>query len=480
MLMKRKHYIIVSSFLLLLIICIIPTLVHGYIYPNGSEDTVRNMSVIVRMCEGTLPLFEFRFIGYAIIGFPLYYLAKFINVEFYMVFTWFHALLPLMVGSVLYFVISKLVNWRVALFSLVIPVLVSGASMYYIYQGILLNLINVMILYPLLFYFIIKWLIESRLYQLVLVVIFTLLVGTFHTSGLYAPAVLCLSLIVYIIFSKITNRKINKNKVIVCLIIIVIGILCTLAIPYNRFQFMQVLNGIISGNSDLVAEKSQVLQEAYQSLVPTSYYISVFITIPIVILFIVSMWNIKKLKADSKCMLLLCFLFSWAVIVLVVAYLKLSTVPFRQQTDFAIILSMLITVLIGKLACNNRKMLLLTLLIIVMGLYPHFIPAWFQYNSAIKSADKQAIEYVNSLCVETYNCSSQVSYLIYDAYLKAKYDYSEDYADILIMRNEPMTQGNDINSIYYDGHGVSSSDGYSLDKIFSDGEVEVKVYNKTD
>jgi lysylphosphatidylglycerol synthetase-like protein (DUF2156 family) len=157
------------------------------------------------------------------------------------------------------------------------------------------------------------------------------------------------------------------------------------------------------------------------------------------------------------------------------AYSGLSTIPLRQQTDFAIVFALIVTILIGVLAVENKKILIVALVIICVGLYPQFVPTWFENNSAIKSVDKQTIEYINESGYKNYDCSPTLSWAIYDQYCDAKY---KNNSDILIIRSEPMTQGSDEKNPYYDKHGTYKTDSYTLVKSINDGTVENLIYER--
>ena len=102
------------------------------------------------------------------------------------------------------------------------------------------------------------------------------------------------------------------------------------------------------------------------------------------------------------------------------------------------------------------------------------LPNWFGYRSVVKNPDMQAIAYVNSLSCTTYNCSTEIAPIIYNQFTKAQYhEYSEE---VLIARNMVMTPGSDKNSRAYFGFGTDTTDGFTLDRVFSEGELEVRVY----
>lgn len=472
--MKQK-IIIGASFAVLVLVTILPALIYGYVYPNMSDDTANHLSVILRMVNGTLPDFEFRYLGYAIIGYPLYWISEITNISMVSLFNWFHILIPIVIGGVLYFVFSRLINWVAGLFALIIPVYISSASVYYMYFGIIFNLISVTILYPLLFYFTVKWIVEHRVWQLIGVIIFTFLVSTFHVNGIYLPVVAVFVMVVYLIYAKIMKRKICRRKVFLGLIIMCIGIIFIIAIPYTRQQIIDVINGML-GNTILQNSRAIELNAVYKSIVPIDYFVSNFLSFFVVGLFVIAMIKFHTIKENfsSQSKLFLFIVCCWGIVLLIIAYGKFSTIPFRQQIDFAIVFSILTTILLG-VASFKGKQLVLVITVILVGLYPQFIPTWFHNNSAVKEVDKQTIEYLNTLDIESYDCSPTVSYVVYNLFTNAKYGNN---ADILIVRNEPMTQGSDVKNVYYDGHGRTNIDGYVLDKIFEDGVVRICVYRR--
>jgi len=105
-----------------------------------------------------------------------------------------------------------------------------------------------------------------------------------------------------------------------------------------------------------------------------------------------------------------------AVLPLTVAsFIPVSVDPFRQALDLASVLALLVACLIGlfEWKIKNWGMVLVLILVIGFGLY-HNIPTWFSYNSAISKADKEAIQYMNTLDITQYNCSPNVAYWIYE------------------------------------------------------------------
>lgn len=478
--MAKRRLITAGCFLALILVSVIPAVVHGYIYPNPSEDTANNMTFILQLCNGTLDSEGFRYWGYAILGYPLYYLSKLIGVEFTLVFTWFHVLLPVFIGATLYFVFSRLIGWIAGLLSMVIPVFVSGATVYYIYQGILFNLINVSILYPLLFYFVIKWIAGRRVYTLLISIVLAFIISTFHSSGMYLPVVGLALVAFYIGYSLVKKKKFDKRFLILGGVLVALGVIGVLLLPYSMEQIQSVLRSVLGQpalNSAEQTSRDIQLGKIFSELVPLDYFVKTFLSVFIFGMFGMALISFKRINENltTQSKLLILFFSCLALVLMLSAYTKLTSLPFRQQTDFAIVFALLTTSLVGVSVLRKGKILLIYGALILIGLFPQFIPTWFQDNSAIKQADKQAIEYLNELGCETYDCSPTISQRIYDNYTKA---YYMSGSAVLVIRNVPIVQGCDPDSPYWDEHGTESTEGYQLDKTFDDGEVIISVFRR--
>ena len=120
-------------------------------------------------------------------------------------------------------------------------------------------------------------------------------------------------------------------------------------------------------------------------------------------------------------------------------------------------------------------------LIILVGLLIVVVPSlqtWFGYNSALSRADTEAVEWLNSLENSTYGVSSEVAPWIYGRYLEKEYE-EEGGTDFYIWRSKPMTPRCDPNNVYYNrGNVTVEYDRMELLKVFTDGEVEVRVYGE--
>lgn len=466
------QYIVFLSFTLIIIL---PALIYHYVYPNLSDDTANHLISIERMISGDKNIIVMRYMAYVYIGYPMYYLSQLFHISMISIFNWVNILTPLMVGFTLYYVFNELIGRLAGYIAMIVPLFVSGTMLYYQYFGIVFDLINIGVLYPLLILFSIRWLQQRRIYQLVLTLIFSLLTVTFHTNGIYLIFITLLSAFIYVIYRLIKKQRKNiLSPIIIGFSVFSVSFIgLWLFMPYSLQQFKYLFFDMTP--SELIGSR---INGVYQALLPFHYYISMFVGLGIILISIVAIYLIRsnRIKINDSIKILLYVFSCWVILMLVVAYGHLSTIPLRQQLDAAIVLSFICITLIGVVLTYNKKYLPFVLALVIIGSYPQFIPQWFMDNSAVKTADKQAMNYLNTLDNKYYNCSIEVAPWIYDSFVKEQ--YSSSYMDLIIIRNIGMTQSCDVKSVFYDGHGVEINDNYELLQKFNDGKVIVSIYGR--
>jgi hypothetical protein len=450
---------------------------HGYIYPNLGDDSVTHFNAMMRLGLSSPFDKDLSYYGYVYLGYPLQIISQLFNIKPIVVFLWMNVSILFTVGLTLYFVMSKLVNKEAGLLSLIIPTFVSGASLWYVYTGVMFNLINVGIMYPLVIYYFIQTVNgKASIYFLLPLVFIT---STMHTSGLYLPFLTVFTLVLYAVYSIYSKRGIRWESVRTAGWVVVVNMLSIFILNPDTItalklvlykQYMRVIGqplpdiniggaaGIITGLSSYV--------------LPFTDYVMLFITPAIIILILVGLSIRTRLEKMQRYTLfiLICFAF----LLMISAVFKITNDPVRQQVDLAIVLSLIATALAGIAIRKSSKITAIMLgVVIVLGLQANIV-AWFKDNSAAKEVDKQAILYVNSLKEGTYSCSYEVNQDIYSLYLKQVYQHSG--GDVYISRSEPMTSICDPSNPNYDGHGALLNADYELLKTFSDTQIRVSVY----
>ena len=154
-----------------------------------------------------------------------------------------------------------------------------------------------------------------------------------------------------------------------------------------------------------------------------------------------------------------------------------SGYPIRAEMDTSIIVAIFAAILLGSVIIGMKdKTILIMLAIIVVACSAETLHLHFQNNSAVKTADKEAIAYLNTLDYTNYNCSSTLSYWIYDQLINEK--YSADATDLIVTRNISMTPRSNATDPTYIAHGYTLNSQDVLIKSFSSGGVTVDIYER--
>lgn len=172
-----------------------------------------------------------------------------------------------------------------------------------------------------------------------------------------------------------------------------------------------------------------------------------------------------------------------ASILTILFLVKYSPDPLRLWMDATIIFTMAVGVIIGKYIGSKISLTSIVAIILIGMLVMPNMSYWMRNNSAVKSVDKEAIEYLNKLEGNTYVVSSQVTKNIYNLYVTKQWvdDMSADY---VVVRTKPMTLGSTSDSRYFENKDRVGMENklddyeYRLLKIYDDKEVQVLIYGK--
>ena len=476
--MKRRNLIIVACFLVYIAIVILPPLIYHYVYPNNNDDTIGHLNNI--LANGLHNPFKANFIyaGYIYIGYPLLALSHFIHVSFYSVWVWFNLLIMLPVGFVLYFIGSKLVNWQTGLLMLLIPTVVAGGLMNYQDTGIIFSMIEVAMLMPLLIYLCVRYWAEKRVYQLILIVLLTIIASTFHTSGIYVPMIVMISLVAYLIYMVVKKDFGNvKKALILSATILVVSCISIVLVAPQTLSLVYKLGDVLFSKAVVTSGVIQITTTRTYSM-PIWYWLVSFVSIAVVVLVITAFYVIikERVKFNQSTKMYLYLGMCWIVPMLVMGFGRLTVDPIRSEMDSAIIVAIFGALLFGSVFMLIKdKTLLMMLAVVVVASSGQTLRLHFQDNSAVKLSDKEAINYINTLHYSNYTCSSNVAYWVYDQLVNAK--YSEN-ADLIITRSKPMTPRSDkVDSTYISHDYVITAQDVLL-KSFANNGIEVDIYEK--
>ena len=484
--MNRQKLITIGALLLFSVVIFLPPTLYGYVYPNVGDDAAGHLVVLDAIKDGSTP--RFAYIAHVVIGYPLVWISNLFDISIDPVFLWFNFTALALVGISLYFVVSRLVNKQAGWLALALTLFGAQGILFQFYFGQIFNLINMGIILPWLLYFTARYLMDKKISQLVLVIVFAGLFGSFHTSGIYLPFIAGSTVVVYVIYSRVKKQSMQLRGVVLGGSIVVFSIIVALLIdPYAMLGISRIGVVIYYIIYDLPNRMA----------VPVVNYIldivSLLILVGLIFACIFHKDILKNIRSETKNILII-LLCATGVLILV-TFTKLSFDSWRTALDLATILALIVAISIGLLMelWKNKFVRIALVLIIGLGLLQN-MPTWFGYNSAIRLADKQAIAYVNTLDYESYTCSAEVAPWIYSRFLEAEYGtivltrydkikrayvkYTEDDSNLLIARSKPMTPRSDKDNMWYNEHSVVPDESFELTRIFRDSQVEVYIYER--
>lgn len=172
---------------------------------------------------------------------------------------------------------------------------------------------------------------------------------------------------------------------------------------------------------------------------PSGYYLPIIVMGVIVCAVVWRKWLSKFQYGQG--MLMIVFLALLSSILWLSSYTKLNGVDSTRQITDALVLTALIGAsLLGMLLIKvqahkpNYPKMVLTCLVLLAAIWT--LPVWFSDTSAIKEPDKEAMAYISGLQGDSFYCSENVPYWVYEVYTNKKYN---PQSSIYISRSEPMT-----------------------------------------
>jgi hypothetical protein len=430
-----------------MLVIMLPPMIHGYIYPSSGDDSGLHLSIIKNG-----DLFNQLYYGHLIIGYPIKWFASLTGFSINSIFLWFNYLALVGAGYTLFFVMSKLVNFKSGLLSLIIPFFVSLGFWWQFDDGMVFNIISIGIILPLFAYFLIRWITQKKTHQFVLVFVLGILYSAFHSTGIYLAPTLGILLLAYVIRNK---RKSDISIVSVLVGLVVIGSI----VSYGLYTHTQVI-------------LPKAISYSFQGrLFPFIYYIEGISFVGLIILITSFYLGWRMVNLESK---LLIYGFGVLSVLLLLASLGISPSPDRQIFDLSSILAFIVCVIAGVALKYNKSFNMVVIALIVIGVSLN-TSAYIGYRNAVKPLDIKAIDYVNTLDIKSFTTSSTIAPLIYKQYIKD--EYVNGQADILITRNKAMTPVSDEKSIAYMPHGTSTN-GYTLDRAFIDSDLMIEIYRR--
>jgi hypothetical protein len=348
-----------------------------------------------------------------------------------------------------------MVNWKAGLLGLYVPFFVSLGIWWQFDYGMIFNIINTGIFIPLFIYSLIKLFIDYKKWRIIPVISLILVVSLFHTSGIYLlPSLfIILSAYLWVVYKK---QKMNWGIFYILLVCIAISIGGTYQLWHQTQNLLPSVNYESFGGE----------------LFPLGYYISGISAVSI-LLIISAVYFLYKKQIELQVKVFLYTLLI-LVVVLLVATLGISPSPDRQLFDMITIVALIACALVGSAMRVNKAYSIMAVGLVIVGLSINIV-GWFSYRNTIQLEDLEAFNYMQSLDAKTFNCSSEISPIIYSQYIKETFTGNDP--DIIIYRSKAMTPCSDRESIAYVPHFEVPIKGYQLIKELDD-KIQIKIYIK--
>jgi len=267
---------------------------------------------------------------------------------------WFDISMLLLAMATLYFVFSRLVSRWAGVMAVVLAVFCSTGIASLFFAGAIFSVINVYILLPLGLYFLIRWLEQQKIYQIVLSLIFMVATCVIHPTGIYLPLLL-------LVFSGalMLTKQYRKKGLIVFAFTVVTSCVALFAvgIPYIEHYLWNPVAPPISAG---------VFLKQYLS-----------ITTAVLLIAGVLLLRVLKAEMETKSKLAIMALLSLAVVLVPLAFTAISRDPGRQAIDLASVAALLAACLLGIAAKNKQYPVLAPALMIIafVGAIP-IIKVW--------------------------------------------------------------------------------------------------------
>ena len=517
-----KKYAVTLCLVAYICIIALPSLIHGYIYPNMGDDFATHTKYLLHF-----NLWDMNYLGYAYIGYPLNFIMDITGIPMWRIFLVFNVVVMIFVGLTFYYILSRLVDYKAGLFALPLTFLCSFGLIAQYDFGMIFNVINVAIILPFFIYFTIRWYTTRKNSYLITSLVLAFLFSNFHMDGIYLSPIVCVALFAYYVFQRYYKKQsIDYGLITLLLAYIAIGVIGQYLLT-DPIKFSNNLNNMVVANQtelviyftsmalalisfvgcfiyyklkhklnlgiiiyylatvgfNLIMTYLMIKRESVHivysgvenpqltSLTPI-YIISV-LNVYVIALLGISIYFIWKKPIEKNAKYLLFALSCVAIVWLGFIISGIGATADRTLYDLATILA-LITAIVASIAFrHNKGIVFMIALVIMFGMY-NTLPQWFRYHSTVTQADKEAIAYLNTLDYQSYTTDHEVQPSIYDMYIKPQ--YKEDSNELLITRNEPMTLNSNITTHSYIPHGIDGMDGFVLDKTFNDGKIEVSIY----
>ena len=485
-LVKDRRFLPILILTIFSLVIIFPPIYYHYIYPSIGDDSSWHLEVMDKIVEeGGITLPEGAgYYGPVVLGL----ICRVTGANTDKLFLIFNFMVLILAVVSIYFLLSKLVNREAGLISLPLVFLCSPGILTLFYCGTIFDILGMYILLPLAILFLVLWLKESKTYQLILTLFFLLLCSVLHSlTALYVFNSLAFFLVISLIYFCITkdHTRLKKYGLFSGFFFIVSFVISCIVLPH----FLTLELGILSKFELGILSKDAIIEVFIPITVPrvsaSQFFLQYFPPWSSGILFgsltCLAILKLRgKLVLEKTTKLLLAILLAFLAVLFVGLMISMDSIrcALELSSFLAILTSITLSLIIKEVRKGNIRKLfpIATIVLIIIGC---IIPLsnWFSYNSSIRPADKEALNYLNNLEGSTYSTSTQVAPWIYSRFTDKK--YMEEGGDYIIYRTIPMSDKTNPDCLWFWYKRESLREDYSdktILKIFEDKKVEVYIY----
>jgi hypothetical protein len=251
--MRSTKWLISVVLIVYTLIIIIPPIAHGYVYPNGGDDSAGHLYYLTQYINRDINIVGLAqsYWGQVLVGVPIMALHRGFGWSIDTMFLWFNYLVLWGVGISVYLLVGKVVGWKIGLISIPIVMFVSASVLNLFNDGSIYDLMTVGVLLPLSIFALLsslknkKWLIIAGVILLLSVVV--------HSAAIFkrydlvpqpstpipefitimVGGLLLILLLISVVFLIIDKYKYDKKEKIA---VGILGILIVLFIPLSFTQ----------------------------------------------------------------------------------------------------------------------------------------------------------------------------------------------------------------------------------------------------
>ncbi len=212
-----------------------------------------------------------------------------------------------------------------------------------------------------------------------------------------------------------------------------------------------------------------------QPTTPLNEFILILAGFPVVIILLSATYFVfSKSRFNYIQKYALMILGGVSLIMEVLAFTQLTDWATRFATDLAIILAILAGVMLSMVIKQIKSKLMVSVIavLVILSSLP-VLTAYYNYNSAVKPVDIQAMNYIKGLPGEYFSCSPTINPYIYERFVGKKYQRG---VMPYIERSVPMTSGSTKGTRdYWWGDASDLSIPLQNAVKFEDGGVVINV-----